>query len=239
MAPRPWTVLEHSAIEVIDDNLWGVVSPVPDFPKGTGMDRRMSIVRLADGRLVFHNAVPLNEESLARVSAWGKPSILIVPMHLHMIDAHAFREKLGLEVFTSRAAVDKVREAVPVSGTLENLVVDPSLQCEPLAGTKFGEAAWVVKSGPRASLLLCDAIQNSRPGKGFGAFMFKLMGFTGAELNTPPFYKLRAVSDRAALKRDLLRLAETPGLARLVPSHGEIVDTDAAGALRNTVSKYL
>jgi hypothetical protein len=47
------------------------------------------------------------------------------------------------------------------------------------------------------------------------------------------------VGDRAALKRDLLRLAETPGLARVVPSHGDIVDTDVPATLRNTALAYL
>src|SRR5690349_18251015 len=150
--PRPWIVLEHSPIETIDDNLWGVVSAVPEFPKGTGMDRRMCIIRLKDGRLVFHNAIPLDDAALAKVRAWGEPSILIVPLHLHTMDAHAFREKLGLSVFTSKTVVDKVREILPVDGTLEDFPGDPTLRCEPLAGTKFGEAAWVVTSGPRTSL---------------------------------------------------------------------------------------
>jgi hypothetical protein len=236
--PRPWTVVDHSPIETIDDNLWGVVSKVPDFPNGTGMDRRMSIIRLADGRLVFHNAIPLDDPTLAKVRAWGKPSILIVPMHLHAIDAHAFRERLGVAVYTSKVVLEKVRAIVPVEGTLEDLPGDPSLSLRPLTGTRFGEAAWIVNTGPRASLLFCDAIQNSRPGKGFNAFMFKLMGFTGPDVRTPPFYKLRAVSDRAALKRDLLQLADTAGLARLVPSHGDIVSTDAAAVLRQAVTKY-
>jgi hypothetical protein len=236
---RPWTVLAHSAIEFIDDNLWGVVSAVPDFPTGTGMDRRMSIVRLGDGRLVFHNAVPLDEPTLAKVAAWGKPSFLIVPIHLHTMDAHAFREKLGLTVFTSKTVADKVRAILPVDGTLEDLPTDPALHCEQLGGTRFGEAAWVVRCGARSSLLFCDAVQNSRPGRGFGGFMFKLMGFTGSELKSPPFYKRRAVTDRAALKRDLLRLSETPGLARIVPSHGEIVEQDAPAALRKAALTYL
>jgi hypothetical protein len=237
--PRPWIVVKHAPVETIDENLWGVVGVVPDFPDGTGMDRRMSIVRLGDGRLVFHNAVPVDDATLAKVTAWGKPAILIVPMHLHAIDAHAFREKLGLAVFTSKTVVDKVRAILPVDGTLEDLPADPALRCEPLAGTRFGEAAFVVKSGPRASLLFCDAIQNSRPGRGFNAFMFNWMGFTGSDLKTPPFYKLRAVTDRAALKRDVLRLAETPELARIVPSHGEIVDSNASAALRTAAMKYL
>src|SRR5262245_26153607 len=107
--PRPWIVVPHRPLENIDENLWGVVGKVPDFPEGTGMDRRMTIVRLGDGRLVFHNAVPVDDATLAKVTALGKPSILIVPMHLHAIDAAAFREKLGLQVFTSKTMIDKVR----------------------------------------------------------------------------------------------------------------------------------
>src|SRR5262249_4993969 len=226
--PRPWTVIENEPIEQIDDNLWGVAGKVPDFPKGAGMDRPMSLVRLADGRLVFHNAVPVDDVALAKLRAWGEPAILLVPMHLHAIDAHAFRAKLGVKVYTSKATVDKTREIVEVDGTFEDLPADPALACRPLSGTKFGEAAWAVTTGPRASLLFCDAIQNNRPGTGFNGFMFKIMGFTGEGLKTPPFYKLRAVSDKAALKRDVLALADTPGLARIVPSHGLIVSTDPA-----------
>jgi hypothetical protein len=237
--PRPWTVLPHSPLEAIDDNLWGVVSAVPGFPKGTGMDRRMTILRLGDGRLLFHSAVPIDDGTIARVKTLGKPSILIVPMHLHTLDAHAFREKLGLTVFTSKSVLDKVRAVVPVDGTFEDLPADPTLRCEPLAGTRFGEAAWLVRSGARVSAIFCDAIQNSRPGRGFGGFMFKLMGFTGADVRVPPAYKRRAVGDRAALKRDLLRLAETPGLARVVPSHGDIVDADVPATLRNAALAYL
>ena len=40
------------------------------------------------------------------------------------------------------------------------------------------------------------------------------------------------MSDRARLGSHLGRLAEIPGLARLVPFHGSIVDSDAATALR-------
>ncbi len=238
-APRPWTVVPHSPVEEIDDNLWGVTSDVPGFPQGCGMNRRMCIVRLGDGRLVFHNAVPLDEPTLAKVAAWGQPSILIVPMHLHALDAHAFRVRLGVRVFTARAVVDRVRAILPVDGTLDELPADAALRCAPLAGTKFGEAAWIVHSGARASVLFCDAFHNSRPGRGVNGFLFKLMGFTGPAPTVPPLYQRRAVADGAALARDLLRLADTPGLARLVPSHGEIVDADAAAVLRDTVARRL
>jgi hypothetical protein len=236
-APRPYIVTRHDPIEQLDLNLWAVNGDVPGFPPGSGMGRRMSIIKLGNGRLVFHNAIPLDDRALAQVTAWGKPSILIVPMHLHTMDAASFREKLGLKVFTSKVTLNKVRAILPVDGTLEELPVDASLKCEPLAGTKFGEAAYLVKSGPRVSLVFCDAIHDSRPGKGFGGFMFRVMGFTGQEPKVPPLYRLRAVSDKKALRADLLRLAETPGLARLVPSHGLIVTNDPAGAIRRAAKK--
>src|SRR5690349_16282087 len=112
--PRPYVVTRHDPIERLEDNLWAVNGDVPDFPRGTGMDRRMSIIKLRDGRLVFHNAIPLDDEALSQVMAWGKPSILIVPMHLHAIDAPAFRDKLQVSVFTSRVTLDKVRAMMAV-----------------------------------------------------------------------------------------------------------------------------
>jgi hypothetical protein len=69
--------------------------------------------------------------------------------------------------------------------------------------------------------------------------MFKLLGFTGGEPKTPPFYKLRAATDKSAIKRDLLRLADTQDLVRLVPSHGLIVSHDPATMLRAAANKYL
>jgi len=230
-------VTRHDPIEKIDDNLWAANGDVPGFPPAARFQRRMHIVKLSDGRLVFHNAVPLDDAALAQVKAWGKPAILIIPHHLHAMDAHGFQEKLGVAAFTARAAVEKVRSIVDVAGTLDELPRDPALRCEPLAGTRFGEAAYVVQSGPRASLIFCDAIVNSRPGGGFAGFMFRLMGFTGPEPKMAPAYKLRAVSDKAALKRDLLRLADTPNLVRVVPSHGEVITVDAAGSVRRAAQR--
>jgi hypothetical protein len=210
---------------------------VPGYPPAAGFHRRMHVVKLADGRLVFHNAVPVADAALAEIKTWGKPSILIIPHHLHTMDAYGFQAKLGLSVFTSAPAVEKVRAIVKVDGTLDELPKDPALRCEPLSGTKFGEAAYVVRTGPRASLIVCDALFNGRPGSGFTGLVFRLLGFAGQEPKIPGAYKLRAVSDKAALKRDLLRLADTPGLVRLVPSHGEIVNQDVAGAIRRAADR--
>jgi hypothetical protein len=238
-SPRPWIVFPHEPVEQIDENLWGVNGEVPDFPRHTGMQRRMCIVRLSDGRLVFYNAIPLDDAALAKVFTLGKPAILIAPVRFHAIDAKAFAKKLSLSVFTSSVSVPSLGADIPGVQPIEELPADPALRWETLQGTRFAEPVLVVQSGPRASLVFCDAFQNSRPGSGFGGFMFKLMGFTGDGPRTPPFYKLRATSDRAALRQHLERLAATPGLVRLVPSHGHIVSQDPARVLRETAARYL
>jgi hypothetical protein len=44
------------------------------------------------------------------------------------------------------------------------------------------------------------------------------------------------VKDKGALRADLERLADTPDLQRIVPSHGDVVTSDPAGALRRVAA---
>src|SRR5438477_270672 len=39
----------------------------------------MMVARFRDGRLAFLNAVPLREESMREMEAWGTPAFLVVP----------------------------------------------------------------------------------------------------------------------------------------------------------------
>lgn len=45
-----WTVLPHEPLEKHSDNLWSVSGKMPG-----GNQRRMTIVKRADGGLIFHN----------------------------------------------------------------------------------------------------------------------------------------------------------------------------------------
>jgi hypothetical protein len=73
----------------------------------------MAIVRRGDGTLLFFNAVPVDEEALARIRALGTPSVLVVPQHLHVIDAHALRAQLG-----EMAATPGLARIVPSHGAV-------------------------------------------------------------------------------------------------------------------------
>jgi hypothetical protein len=87
--PRPWTVLPHEGIDKLEENLWVVSGALPRAVT----NRRMSVVRLADGRLLFHNAIPLREDAMREIEAFGHPAVLVVPNRFHRLDIHAWKQR--------------------------------------------------------------------------------------------------------------------------------------------------
>lgn len=228
--PRPWIVTKHGPIEKLEDNLWVVEGGVPGLP----FSRRMSIVKRADGTLLFFNAMPLEESALAEVKAWGKPAVLVVPHDAHMIDARSFSEKLGLKVYGPKECETKTRARAEMSGTLEALPADPSIRIDPVAGVKNGEPALVVTSGAgRVSLLLSDVIMNNSK-ESIGLFP-RLMGFAGTAKIVPVF-RMMFLKDKKALRSQLEGWAGLSGLTRLVPCHGGLVSSGPSDALRSAAA---
>jgi len=224
--PRPWIVTKHGPLEKLEDNLWVVEGGVPGIP----FRRRMSIVKRADGTLLFFNAMPLEDSALEEVKAWGKPAILVVPPDQHMIDAHAFAQKLELKVYGPKECEPKMRERAELSGTLEAIPQDPSIRIDVVAGVKTGEPALLVTSGGgRVSLLVSDVIMNSS--KDSMGFFPRMMGFAGS-VKVVPVFKMMFLKDKKALKSQLERWAALPGLSRLVPCHGDLHSTSTPEALR-------
>ena len=227
-APRPWTVTRHDPIEKLEENLWAVQGDVPGIP----FKRRMFIVKLADGALLFGGAaVPLDDAALAEVTAWGRPAALLVPHDQHMIDAAAFAQKLGLQVYGPKACEAKMRARAEIAGTIEDAPSDSTVRVVAVAGAKTGEPVIVVTSagGQRVSLLISDAIQNNA--KSSMGLLPRLCGFAGGP-KVVPIFKMLFVKDKAALKNQLNEWADLPGLARVVPCHGDIVGDGAGPALK-------
>jgi hypothetical protein len=228
-SPRPWTVLPHGPVEHLDENLRAVTGSLPGNP----MARRMAVVRLGDGRLVFHNAVPLDEPAMRALAAWGRPAFLVIPNRFHRLDVHAFRARHpGLAVLCPAPARRHVEKVVRVDGSLDLLPADPGLEAVPLEGTRSGEAVLLVRSqAGRATLVFGDALMNLAHRPGAMGLLLRILGTSGGPRVTPVFRRL-VVSDRRALASHLSRLAGTPGLSRLLVSHGEDVATAAPAVLR-------
>ena len=228
---RPWTVSAHGAIEKLEDNLWVVEGAVPT---PGGIKRRMAIVRRTDGSLVFFHAMPLTDDAMAEIAAWGRPAVLVLGHDQHAIDAEPFARRLGLTIYGPGPNLAKLRaRGLEISGALADLPPDAGLRFEEMEGTKTGEAVAIVTSGDRVTLLFADCWHNSPPDGMW--LVLRMLGFSGGPKVVPAF-RLLFMSDRARLRAHLERLAGLPGLARVVPFHGRAIDEDAAGALRRVAA---
>src|SRR5205085_669793 len=108
-----WTVLPHGRIEKLAENLWRVEGGVPKLP----LRRVLVVARLGDGRLLFHNAVALEEAAMREIEAWGTPAFLVVPNGWHRLDANVYKQRYPeLRVLCPRGARLRVSRAVPVDG---------------------------------------------------------------------------------------------------------------------------
>jgi hypothetical protein len=233
--PKPyntWTVTPHGPIEKVHDNFWRVEAPFPGAP----FKRVMALARLADGRILVHNAIALGDAEMKEIEAWGKPAILLVPNGGHRMDAKIWKDRYpDARVIAPPGARAKVAEIVKVDEDGTSLG-DQSVRYEILEGTKEREGVLTVKSGAETTLVFNDALMNMHSLPGFGGFMMGLIGFTGPALKVSFPARMAIVADKKALRAHLERLAGTDGLARIDVCHGEPVTEKAAVALRTAAA---
>src|SRR5687767_11721160 len=225
-----WKVLTHGPIHKLADNLWWVQGSLPNM----SLKRVMTIVRLKDGGLVIHNGIALQEAAMREIEAWGEPRFLIVPNGGHRLDAPAYKKRYPkLQVFAPRGARERVAEVVPVDGSYEQFPADESVRFEMLHGVKDSEGAMLVRSGDGVTVVLNDAVFNmDRKRDPLGFFFTTLLGSAPGP-RVSRLAKLVFIQDKKALRGDLERLADTPGLERLVVAHEKVASgPDARAALR-------
>lgn len=231
MGERGWQVTAHDPIQKLEENLWTVRTDLPSGRKPG--DRRMAIAKMASGELAFFNAAPLEDAALKEIEAWGKPTYLVLPSNTHMVDGHAFAERLGLKVYGPKNDT-KMAARVKVEGDFDAFPKDAHVQVMAAAGLKNGEGVMAVISpdGKRKSLMFCDLFMNI-PGDN-ASVLSRLMGFAGGP-RFPWLVKQFLVKDRSALKTQANHWANDTKIARLIPTHGRILDTHARSELRKLV----
>lgn len=231
-----WKVLKHGPIERLAENLWRVSGSVP----GMSLRRTMTAVRLANGRLVLHNAIALHENEMKQVESWGKLAYLVVPNGIHRLDAPAYKKRFpGLVVLAPRGARDKVQEVVTVDAVYEDFPEDETLRFEPLHGIDDVEGAMFVQSPDGVTIVLSDIVFNmDRKRDPLGFFFTTLLGSApGPRISRLARWKM--VKDAAALKEDLTRFAATPRLTRLIVAHEKVASGPAAAAALAAAARYL
>ena len=224
-----WTVLPHDPIEKHSENLWSVSGKMP-----SGNQRRMTIARRADGKLVIHNPIALDDAEMKEVEALGKPGFLVVPNAFHRQDSLIYKQRYPeAAVLCPETARKKVAQLVDVAGNMDDMPKDADVEMFHLRGLKKREGAIRVRSEAGKALVFNDALLNLEPGKGVAGFF---MAPTGT-LSVPRFARWMLVERGAELKRHLQELAGTAGLRQLVPGHGKVLETDVVSALQQAAER--
>ena len=225
-----WEVLPHGPVTAIDDGILTVTGRIP-MPL-VELERRMTVVRLADGSTVIYSAVALEEAAMRQIEALGMPRYLVVPGDAHRLDAKIYKERYpGLVVLTPPGAKDRVEKAVPVDAT-EADFNDPDVTWHVVAGAGGHEAALIVRRASGTTIVVSDLIANLRRKGGFEGWMLHMMGFGNDAPVVPAVERALMVESKTQLRRQFLEWAAIPDLRRIVMSHGKPIEHDVAGALR-------
>jgi hypothetical protein len=227
---QQWTVLPHEKMRSFEDKLVTVAGDLPmplgDFP------RRMTVVRLANGQLVIFSALALDEPEMRALEKFGKPSFLIIPSEIHRMDAKIWKERYpDLLVIAPPGARRRAEELVDVD-TTEPDFGDPSVRYVNVPGTDGGEAALLVETSTGTTLVICDLIWNVHHRRGFGGWLFRLFRLTSESPQIASVVRMK-IKDKRALRDQFLSWANLDGLNRIVVCHGDIVERDPPGVLRD------
>lgn len=225
-----WTVQPHGPLTRVEDNIMTVVGalhmPLTDLP------RRMTVVRLADGRLVVFSAIALAEDAMQELLHFGHPAFMVVPNDHHRLDAKAWKARFpSIRVVAPAGAADKVAQAVAVDCTHPEFS-DPQVRFITVPGTKGHEAALLVRSETGMTLVLNDLVSNIRHTSGFGGFLLRMMRFAGEQPHIPTPVRLTLVDDKQALREQLLLWAREHSLKRILVSHGDPIEGQPSETLR-------
>jgi hypothetical protein len=222
-----WTVLPHGPVEAVAENLWRVEGSLPEGP----IKRVMTAARRADGALVLHNAVAMDEDRMRALEALGRPAWLLVPNGWHRLDARAFKDRYPeARVACPAGARRRVEEVVPVDATYADFPGDDAVTLEHLDGVRAGEGVMRVASADGTTLVFNDLVTNMAHLPGLYGFVYRLLGATGGP-RVHGMVRRFLVKDRPAFRAHLERLAALPSLRRIIVSHGAMIAERAGHAL--------
>jgi hypothetical protein len=226
---RTWTVLPHAPIQELAPNLWCVEGKMRH---GTG--RWMVLARLADGRIVVHNAVALDDASMAKIDAWGEVSAVLIPNAFHRQDAFSFHERYPrAKFYAPSGAIGAASKAVECSGTYADVPTDGSVALRDIDGIRAREGVMSVRSPDGMSAVFCDTVLNVPPSRGLNGLLLAPTGTVSVPRATRWFF----AKDSRALRADLAEIAASDGLTRMIPGHGALVTVDAALRLREAAER--
>lgn len=211
----------YNAPRELDRNLWEITG---EWRNKFG--RRMTVIRLQDGRLVIHNAFRLKQDDLEWLKSLGAPAFIVAPNKFHCSDAGWMAEKFPeAELFVPKSQIPAFQRS---GFRPKDVNVDfpgefgGELRCIPMQGTRFEEAAFI--HIPSRTLILCDLSFNM--GHVFSGLSKWIMEWNQVPGRFGPtrLTKLVFTKDQPSLIASYEALLKED-FDRVIVNHGDVLET--------------
>jgi hypothetical protein len=220
-----WRVFPHRRLERVSASIMTVTGEL-QMPL-TRLERRMTVIRLKNGRLVVFSAIALDDDQMQVLEDFGEPGFLVVPNPLHRNDAYIWKQRYPrLVVVAPSGARRQVEEVVPVDTSQPDF--GDEVHFLEVAGTEGRESALEVREGEHLSLVLNDIVGNLPASAGF---VLRTLGFAADRPRIPRSIRMALVKNKSALRAQLEAWARHP-IERILLSHGSPITEGASEVLR-------
>jgi hypothetical protein len=234
MPDQAHKILPHGEPRELMPGVWTVTGDLP-FP----LRRVMTIVRLADGSLLLHSVIAMDEAGMAKLEALGHPSIMIVPHGGHRMDPSFYKARYPeLRTVAPAGARAKIEEVVACDATSEEALPPLGVRLHALPGFKHGELAYELDTAGGKLLVVSDVLANdddAPPGIG-GWLMARFGGGIKGRLGVPRMMKMMMLKDKVAARAALAKLAEVEDVKVVTVAHGRAVVDRCGEALREAAA---
>jgi hypothetical protein len=213
-------------------NLWLVTYPLKTL--GVDLQRNVTIMRLAYGKLLIHSTAPFSPEDVAEIKTLGEPAWLIDTLLRH--DTYA---EEGRQAFPEATYLAPAGFSINLPFQTHALLSPPKEWAEEVemlaidGAPEFGEIVFLHR--PSRTLIVADLVVNF-PGH-HGLWTNLLLHFAAAGHHydpgmTVPFQK--AVEDPAAFTASVNKMLEWD-FDRVIVGHGEPIWTEGKERVRAAI----
>jgi hypothetical protein len=233
-APSPAPLLAPLA-----DGLWSTEHDL-FMPGGLHFRGRMLVVRLADGGLLLHSPVPVDDALAAALAELGPVRVLVAPNNLHHLHLGPVQARYPDAVTWAAPGLGAKRPELTIDHVLGVGTPPWASELEPhfIAGIPWMDET-VFFHRPTGTLVVTDLffhIHGAELANLRSRFFFWIYGVLDRPRQSP-IVRLQA-KDRAAAGRSAQALLGLP-VQRLVPAHGRVVEDRAAAVLREVLATQL
>lgn len=221
-------------MDALAQNLWTLRFPLRIFGLAE-IGRRVSIIRLADGRLLIHSTAPFSPEQIQEITALGQPAFLVEATLMHDTFADAGRAAFPEAAYHTPDPRRKwAAGSLPIRRLADQIGDEVVFRKIPgLCGLQ--EYAFLHR--PSGTLILCDLIFNIGPPADFATrFMLRWVSGVYGKPAVSRLYRMM-IRKRAAFAGGLKEILKEWDFDRIIVGHGEVITTDGKAILTGALEK--